>query len=112
MLNLKELRTEKNLTQQEVADKIGTSRQVYANWENEINQPDLKMLISLSEFFGVSADFLLGRTDDFGHVSVSVPPLSEEETDLLTIYRGMNSAQKMRFVAYGEGIISGNARKS
>ena len=53
MIRLKELRTEKNVTQQEIADKIGVSRQVYANWENEINQPDLKMLSSLADIYGV-----------------------------------------------------------
>lgn len=111
MLKLRELRTEKNTTQQQMADKMGVSRQVYANWENEINQPDLKMLIALADFFGVSTDYLLGRTDDFGNAVVFPPTLSKEESELLSLYRGMNRAQKVRLIAYGEGITSVNEHK-
>ncbi len=105
MIRLKELRTEKNVTQQEIADKIGVSRKVYANWENEINQPDLKMLSSLADIYGVSADYLLGRTDDFGNAVASLPALSEDENGLLALYRGMTRAQKARFLSYGEGLL-------
>ena len=114
MIRLKELRTEKNVTQQEIADKIGVSRQVYANWENEINQPDLKMLSSLADIYGVSADYLLGRTDDFGNAVASLPALSEDENGLLALYRGMTRAQKARFLTakgYSEPILPPNLNR-
>ena len=113
MLRIRELRAEKNVTQQEIADKLGVSRQVFANWENEINQPDLKMLISLAEFFSVTVDYLLGRTDDFGNAVMPTPyELTNEETQLLNLYRGMTHVQKIKLIAYGEGLMSTNPPKS
>ncbi len=88
MLKIRELREEKHLTQIEMALNLGVSRQVYANWENEINQPELKMIIILADFFGVTTDYLLGRTDDLGAVtSVPVfPQFSEEDREVLSLF--------------------------
>ncbi|GGC95380.1 helix-turn-helix domain-containing protein [Enterococcus wangshanyuanii] len=56
---LKEERNKKNLTQQQVAEKIHVSRQTISNWENEHSYPDLESLVSLSDLYGVSLDQLL-----------------------------------------------------
>jgi len=112
MLRIRELREERSVTQQEVAQKIGVSRQVYANWENEINQPDFKMLILLAEYFGVTTDFLLGRTDDFGNVVLPAEPtILSGEAELLHLFRGMNSLQREKFIAYGEGLTESKSFK-
>ncbi|MCI9010016.1 MAG: helix-turn-helix transcriptional regulator [Clostridia bacterium] len=89
MILLKELRKEKGLTQLQVANALKISRQVYANYENEINQPDCKMLVILANFFEVSVDFLLGRSDDLGNVTVqsSSPALPQDERELLKLFR-------------------------
>ncbi len=60
---LKELRTDKNLLQSELAEKLGLSKATVSAWETGRNQPSFDMLITLSDFFGVSIDFLLGKTD-------------------------------------------------
>ena len=70
MLRLKELRAESGKTQDEMAKILGTSRQVYANYENSINEPSLEILIKLADFFQCSLDFLMARSDDFGNVTV------------------------------------------
>lgn len=92
MILLKELRTEKGLTQTEVATKLNISRQVYANYENEINQPDCKMLINLAKFFEVSIDYLLGLEDDFG--TPTATPMgdaySSDEREILQLYRELS----------------------
>nr|WP_087641673.1 helix-turn-helix transcriptional regulator [Enterococcus sp. 9D6_DIV0238]OUZ30287.1 hypothetical protein A5889_002575 [Enterococcus sp. 9D6_DIV0238] len=56
---LKEERNKKNLTQQQVAEKIHVSRQTISNWENEHSYPDLESLVSLSDLYEVSLDRLL-----------------------------------------------------
>jgi len=61
---LKLLRTEKELTQQDVADKLEITRQAYNNYETGKRKLDNESLIVLSEFFGVSTDYLLGKTDN------------------------------------------------
>ena len=69
MLRLKELRLEAGKTQAELAQFLGISRQVYANYENAINEPSLSTLVQCADIFQCSLDFLLGREDDFGNVT-------------------------------------------
>lgn len=54
-----ELRRAKGISQEELADKIGVSRQAVSKWESEQAVPDLDRIIILSEFFEVTTDFLL-----------------------------------------------------
>lgn len=54
-----ELRKVKGISQEELADKIGVSRQAVSKWESEQSIPDLDKIIILSEFFEVTTDFLL-----------------------------------------------------
>lgn len=56
------LRGEKS--QQEVADAIGESRESIRNWENDKRALKAETIIKLADYFGVSADHLLGRTPE------------------------------------------------
>ncbi|PWM73120.1 MAG: hypothetical protein DBX59_05345 [Bacillota bacterium] len=58
---IKELRTEKGLSQKALAAAIGVSQKAIDFWEREINEPKASYIVRLSDFFGVSADELLGR---------------------------------------------------
>ncbi|KEF37129.1 putative transcriptional regulator [Schinkia azotoformans MEV2011] len=58
--NIKFFREQEALTQKELADKLGVSRSVVAKWENETVSPDLETLITLSKYFQVSLDHLVG----------------------------------------------------
>ena len=55
------LRKEKNMTQMELADKLGISFQAVSNWERGNSMPDIAKLPELAEIFGVSLDELLGE---------------------------------------------------
>lgn len=68
-MNLKEIRKELNLTQVEVADRMGITQSAYSHWEKENRTPDVKTAKRLAEVLGVSVDRLLGidtytTTDD------------------------------------------------
>ena len=56
---IKRLRIEKGLSQDQLAEKIFVSRQTVSNWENEKTYPDIKSLILLSEVFETSLDALI-----------------------------------------------------
>lgn len=60
---LKKLRQDNNLTQDELAKKIDTSRSNIANYENDKNMPSVDILEKLSKLFNVSTDYLLGKSD-------------------------------------------------
>ncbi len=61
---LKELRSEKGVTQVQIAAAIGVSKGLISLWENELREPTLSNLIALADFYDVSLDFLAGRTQD------------------------------------------------
>ena len=56
---IKKYRSEMDLSQEELADKVFVSRQTVSNWENDKNYPDIKSFLLLSEVFGVSLDILV-----------------------------------------------------
>ncbi len=62
--NLKYLRKSRSVTQQELADVLGISRQGYAKYENDLGEPDISTLIKLADYFDVSVDSMIGRTSN------------------------------------------------
>lgn len=59
---LTELRTEKGVYQKELAVHLNVSIGTISNYENNVHYPDLETLCQLADFFGVTTDYLLGRT--------------------------------------------------
>jgi len=53
------LRKAKGISQEELADQVGVSRQAVSKWESEQSTPDLEKIIAMSGFFGVTTDYLL-----------------------------------------------------
>lgn len=60
---LKQLRKSQGLTQLQVGDAIGVNRETYSHYENERRKLSTHTLSLLAMFYGVSTDYLLGRTD-------------------------------------------------
>lgn len=63
---LKELRKKNNLTQQELADKVGTNRVNVTKWETGRTEPTLENIVKLSKILDTTTDELLGRNINFG----------------------------------------------
>ena len=59
---LRELREDKDLKQFDVAHIVGTSQQYYSKYETGEHELPVRALIILADYFGVSADYILGRT--------------------------------------------------
>ncbi len=60
---LRDLREDHDLTQQQVANILGTSQTMYARYERGANELPIRHLLTLCDHYGVSADYLLGRRD-------------------------------------------------
>lgn len=73
---LKELRNRAGMSQENLAERVGVSRQAITKWETDKGAPEMENLLALSDLFGVSVDELLGReprrrTDGFLYESVT-----------------------------------------
>ncbi len=60
---LKKLRTERNMTQEELADKIFVTRTAISKWETDNGYPSIESLKQLAKFFGTSVDELISEED-------------------------------------------------
>ncbi|MBE7023655.1 MAG: helix-turn-helix transcriptional regulator [Ruminococcaceae bacterium] len=61
---LRDLREDKDLKQKDLAEILETTQQVYSRYENGINELPIHHLITLSKFYNVSTDYILGLTDN------------------------------------------------
>ena len=61
---LRDLREDNDLKQKEVADILNTTQQVYSRYENGLNEIPIHHLVTLSKFYKVSTDYILGLTDN------------------------------------------------
>lgn len=60
---IRELRQSRNLSQAELARKLGKTRNGVNSWEQSLSLPSLACLVELADFFSVSTDYLLGLSD-------------------------------------------------
>lgn len=73
---LKQLRLNKNLRQEQVANLIGVNKSAISTYENNTRQPSFEILVRLATLYRVSTDYLLGRTDSR---SLDLSGLTDEE---------------------------------
>ncbi|HDX9630855.1 TPA: helix-turn-helix transcriptional regulator [Bacillus cereus] len=90
--NLKKFRSNRSLTQAEFGDMVQLSRSQVSNLETNFNEPDLKSLDRIANFFNTSIDALVGR---------SIPE-SEEQLKIIleeiqTVFAGLDESQREQF---------------
>ncbi len=61
---IRDLREDNDKTQKEIADLLHTSQTMYARYERGANELPIHHLLKLCDYYGVSADYILGRTDE------------------------------------------------
>lgn len=61
---LNSLRRENNLSQKKAADALGISQALLSHYENGVREPRIEFIIKACQYYGVSTDYMLGRTDE------------------------------------------------
>lgn len=72
--NISMLRSVNGYSQEEVAEKIGVSRQTYAKWEKGETVPDVERCQKLAELYGVTMDSLVNYSDKIGTTTLTPGP--------------------------------------
>lgn len=98
--NIKKLRKEANLTQPELADRINVAKSVISNWEQNLNIPKGNYIIELAKIFNVSADYILGLTDNDDFFTTSQDSLSDDQQYILKEYNKLSSTDKQKIINY------------
>ena len=100
-LRISELRKERRVTQEELAQFLKITNKAYSAYETGRNQMNYETLCLLADYFDVSTDYLLGRCD-------AIPSfLDEEERELINRYRllderGKKSVQAVTLYEYSQ----------
>lgn len=81
MNRIKDLRVKNGWLQDDLAKRLNKSRQAIANYENENRGMDVETIHKLCDIFGVTADYLLGRSE------MPSPEISAEEWAVLAAWR-------------------------
>lgn len=97
---IRDLRRTHNLTQKELAKKVGTSRAVVANWEIGRAQPDVSMLCTLADTFHITVDQLLGRATS------SDDPLKKYKDTKLLLAESNKRYQSITFSSFHQGVLA------
>lgn len=61
---IRDLREDHDKTQQEIAEYLGTTQQVYSRYEKGINEMPIRHIIALCKYYNVSSDYILGLKDE------------------------------------------------
>lgn len=60
---IRELREDNDLSQAQLAEILNTTQQVYSRYEKGVNEIPVRHIITLSRFYNVSCDYILGESD-------------------------------------------------
>ena len=122
---LKDLRTASNMSQSDLANRIGTTKQAISHYENDKRRPDYEILADFSKIFHVTADYLLGKVDDFIPIYENTAPLQTKRFPVLgsiacgepvfmneerNLYVEADSSIRADFVLYARGDSMKDAR--
>lgn len=103
MKRIKTLREARGISQQRLAAELDVTQAMISKYELDISEPDICTIQRLSEFFGVSSDYLLEITYD--KISVSSFGLTDSEKDILFGFKRLDSIQKEKLKAYLKGLL-------
>lgn len=105
-IRIKDLRKERNITQSDLAKILNVTQDSISLWEKNKRVPDTQYIIQLADYFEVSTDYLLGRSDDFGNVTVttasSSAALTPDEQEILETYRNLPPHRRKTFMLFVE----------
>lgn len=91
------LRKSRNLTQEQLADQLGVSRQSVSKWESGQAAPELDKIVALSSFFEVTADYLL-KPSEIDELSVKTQVLEQNQKRIAEELKSRNEKRRVLLI--------------
>lgn len=106
---------EKKKTQKDLCEFLGVGKQAFTNWKSGFSKSYTKYLPQIASYFGVSVDYLIGKTEqkekssteNSPNLSLKTPTLSTDESRILLTYRILTDEGKKKAAEY-IGDLAGN----
>lgn len=99
----RQMRTDRHLTQDQVASQLHVSRQAVSNWESDRNLPDLEFILQISELFDVSLDTLLKGDKTMNNLTEKL--IEDTDAQKTQKLRLMTTVIGAVFMAMGMGLL-------
>ena len=87
---IKELRIERDLSQQDLANRLDVNKQTISQYERGVREPNFEKLLLLCDIFNVSSDYLLGKDSRTSRL------VDTKERQLIDLFRSLDEDEKMR----------------
>ena len=99
---LRDMREDKDLNQSDIAELIGTTQQQYSRYETGESELPLRVLYILTDYYGVSADYLMGRIDCMSGVPGLDKKVTPERTagEVISAILSLDAADRTAVVEY------------
>ncbi|MGB9780652.1 helix-turn-helix domain-containing protein [Caldanaerobacter sp.] len=97
MNRIKDLRAEKGISQNELAKALGLTQQAISAYENGLREPDLETLQKIADFFNVSIDYLLGRSD-IRNPTDEITEAVEDDPELLEFWNELKQREDLKLL--------------
>lgn len=102
--NLKRIRKEHNLSQEQLADELGVSRQAISKWESAVAYPEMEKIIALCDKFNLNIDDLLhkdikevkGEEESKKKINSLIDDFLKFITDTINLFSNMNFKSKIK----------------
>ena len=94
------IRTERHMSQEAVAEKLGVSRQSIQKWEAGDSQPTVQNLITLSRLFGVSVDYFCGNSEtevEANRMGIPILPSYEKQYLWDSYFKALGTEYRQSF---------------
>lgn len=97
---IQSLRKSKGISQEQLADVVGVSRQAVSKWESEQTIPDLEKIVLMSEYFDVTTDYILKGIEpvsaEMNHMTIG----DVLDQKVLTAGNGKRTKKILRYLLY------------
>lgn len=102
MIKIKELRLGKGFTQADLAKLLGVNQTAVGKYERGELEPNIHVLIKLSQIFETTVDYIIGNTDDYGAVNINGKrtELSLREKEVLKMFNALPQEQQSQLKQY------------
>lgn len=88
---------EKGITRKKMLDDLGLANGSFVNWQTRGSIPNAETLSRIADYFGVTSDYLLGKTDERKKPSPE-PVLTEREKAILEIFRSLSEEKQDKLI--------------
>ena len=96
------LRKRNGWSQEDLAERVGVSRQAISKWEGALSTPDLNRILDLAKVFGVTTDLLLRDEEDLGALPEIIPDPEKGREEILPFDKRELSQEPLRIVSMEE----------